>query len=189
MKFPVRSASRNAVVEGTALAALCGLAYYAAFFLQAQISPFVTYTQGVDLFFAPAGIKLVAFMTAGIWGFWGIAIFGLVTAFDVWRGDSILVHLGNIIVWAGVPYLTYRLLARLLGLDSGLRNLQYWHVVVIATVTTLTSSLGSNVYQWLIQNRSADMLTGASMAMAIGDFLGIGLFVFGLAFLVKIRRH
>lgn len=53
MNSPVRNAGPIAVVEGAALAALCGLAYYAAFFLQAQISPFVTYTQGVDLFSRP----------------------------------------------------------------------------------------------------------------------------------------
>ena len=64
-------------------------------------------------------------------------------------------------------------------------NLKYWHVVVIALVTTLTSSFGSNLYQYLMNNRSADMITGASIAMAMGDFVGAGVCVFALAFAVK----
>jgi hypothetical protein len=173
------------LLEGPAVATFCGLAYYAVFVLQTEISSFVNFTQGVDLFFAPAGIKLIAFMVAGIWGFWGIAAFGLITAFDVWQTESLLIQIGNILVWAGVPYATYWWIAKLLDLDRTLGNLKYWHVVVIALATTLTSSFGSNLYQYLMNNRSADMITSASIAMAMGDFVGAGVCVFALAFAVK----
>jgi hypothetical protein len=55
--------------------------------------------------------------------------------------------------------------------------------------TSLASSLGSNLYQWLVQNRSFDMITSASIAMAVGDFMGIGVFVFAIAFIVKKRSQ
>jgi hypothetical protein len=45
------------LLEGPAVATFCGLAYYAVFVLQTEISSFVNFTQGVDLFFAPAGIS------------------------------------------------------------------------------------------------------------------------------------
>jgi hypothetical protein len=173
------------LLEGAAIAAFCGLVYYAVFLLQAKLSPFVNFTQGVDLFFAPAGVKLIAFMVAGIWGFWGIAVFGLITAFDVWQAETLLIQTGNILIWAGVPYVTYRWIANFLDIDRALGNLKYRHVVVIAFVTTLTSSFGSNLYQYMINNRSFDMITGASIAMAIGDFIGSGVCVFALAFVVK----
>jgi len=173
------------LIEGTVLASMCGLIYYAVFFLQTKISPLVNFTQGVDLFFAPAGIKLVAFMLAGVWGFWGIAICGLITAFDVWQADSLLMHVGNILIWAGVPFATYTWLAKLLDLDRALTKLQYWHVVLISLLTTLTSSLGSNLYQYMIGGRNAEMLTASTFAMAIGDFLGTGVCVFTLTFIVK----
>jgi hypothetical protein len=82
MKFQFISVNLLSVLEGLALATFCGLVYYAAFFLQTMISPWVNYTQGIDWLFIPAGIKLVAFMIAGVWGFLGIAFFGLIT---VWR--------------------------------------------------------------------------------------------------------
>jgi hypothetical protein len=178
-----------ALAEGIGLSTVCGLTYYAAFLLQSKISPFVHFAQGIDLIFLPAGIKLVSFMVAGIWGFWGIAAVGLITAHDVWQTNTMLAHLGNIAIWAGVPYVTFLWLARLLHLDTGLMKLKYWHVLVIALATTLASSFGSNLYQWLLQNRSFDMITSASIAMAVGDFLGIGLFVFALAFIVKKSSH
>lgn len=177
------------LLEGMALSTACGLAYYAAFLLQTKLSPLVNFAQGIDLFFAPAGIKLVAFMVAGIWGFWGIALVGLITAQQVWQSDTWLIHMGNTAIWAGVPYLTYLWLAQVLDVDAGLTRLQYGHVLIIALVTTLTSSLGSNLYQWLLQNRSFDMITGASTAMAVGDFMGIGTFVFALALLQRRRTH
>jgi hypothetical protein len=175
------------LMEGLALSTACGLIYYAAFLLQTKLSPLVNFAQGIDLFFAPAGIKLVAFMVAGIWGFWGIAVVGLITAHHVWQTDALLIHMGNIAIWAGVPYVTYLWLAQVLHLDSGLTRLKYWHVLIIALVTTLASSFGSNLYQWLLQNRSFDMVTGASIAMAVGDFMGIGTFVFALVFILQKR--
>jgi hypothetical protein len=68
-------------------------------------------------------------------------------------------------------------------------KLKYWHVLIIALATSLASSLGSNLYQWLVQNRSFDMITSTSIAMAVGDFMGIGVFVFALAFIVRKRSH
>ena len=185
MKFQFISVNLLSGLEGLALATFCGLVYYAAFFLQTMISPWVNYTQGIDWLFIPAGIKLVAFMIAGVWGLIGIAVFGLITAFDVWQSDSLSVHIGNILIWAGVPYFTYRILGKMLSLDLELNNLKYGHVVVIALATTLTSSVGSSLYQYLINNRSFDMLTLTTFAMAIGDFIGTGVCVFALTFAVK----
>jgi hypothetical protein len=176
-------------MEGVALSSVCGLAYYAVFWLQTKLSSLVNFAQGIDLFFAPAGIKLVAFMVAGVWGFWGIAVVGLITAQDVWQKDTLWVHLGNTAIWAGVPYVTYLALAQLLRLDASLMRLKYGHVLIIALATSLASSFGSNLYQWLVQNRSFDMITSASIAMAVGDFMGIGVFVFALAFFVRKRSH
>jgi len=181
--------SNHTWMEGVALSSVCGLAYYAVFLLQTMLSSLVNFAQGIDLFFAPAGIKLVAFMVAGIWGFWGIAVVGLITAQDVWQKDTLWVHLGNTAIWAGVPYVTYLALAQLLRLDATLMGLKYWHVLIIALATSLASSLGSNLYQWLVQNRSFDMITSASIAMAVGDFMGIGVFVFAIAFIVKKRSQ
>jgi hypothetical protein len=181
--------SNHTWMEGVALSSVCGLAYYAVFLLQTKLSSLVNFAQGIDLFFAPAGIKLVAFMVAGIWGFWGIAVVGLITAQDVWQKDTLWVHLGNTAIWAGVPYVTYLALAQLLRLDASLMRLKYWHVLIIALATSLASSFGSNLYQWLVQNRSFDMITSASIAMAVGDFMGIGVFVFAIAFIVKKRSQ
>ena len=181
--------SNHTWMEGVALSSVCGLAYYAVFLLQTKLSSLVNFAQGIDLFFAPAGIKLVAFMVAGVWGFWGIAVVGLITAQDVWQKDTLWVHLGNTAIWAGVPYVTYMALAQLLRLDASLMRLKYWHVLIIALATSLASSFGSNLYQWLVQNRSFDMITSASIAMAVGDFMGIGVFVFALAFFVKNRSR
>ena len=188
-QFPAFRFSNHTWMEGVALSSVFGVAYYAVFWLQTKLSSLVNFAQGIDLFFAPAGIKLVAFMVAGIWGFWGIAVVGLITAQDVWQKDTMLVHLGNTAIWAGVPYVTYLGLAQLLRLDASLMRLKYGHVLIIALATSLASSLGSNLYQWLVQNRSFDMITSASIAMAVGDFMGIGVFVFALAFIVRKRSQ
>jgi len=95
-----------------------------------MISPWINYTQGIDWLFIPAGIKLVALMITGVWGLLGIAVFGLITAFDVCQSDSLSVHVGNILIWAGVPHVTYRFVAKMLSLDLELNNLKYVHVVV-----------------------------------------------------------
>jgi hypothetical protein len=185
MRFQIVNINFLSVLKGTALATFFGLIYFAAFFFQTVISPWVNYTQGIDLFFIPAGIKLVAFMIAGVWGLIGIAVFGLITAFDVWNSDDWTVHLGNIFIWAGVPYITYRFLAKVLDLNLELNNLKYWHVLVITLATTITSSLGSNLLQYLIGNRSFDMLTSTTLAMAIGDFIGTGVCLLTLMLALK----
>lgn len=171
--------------EGIVLAILCGLIYYSAFFLQTMISPWVNYSQGVDLFFLPAGIKLIAFMIAGVWGLIGIAIVGLITSFDVWKSDSLMTNSGNILIWAGIPYTTYRYLVKMLYIDLELNSIKYRHVLFIALATSLTSSVGSSLYQYLISNRSLDMITSTSLAMAIGDFIGTGVCIFALTFAVR----
>jgi len=68
MKFQFISVNLFSVLESVAVTTFCGFVYYAAFFLQTMISPWVNYTQGIDWVFIPAGIKLVAFMIAGVWG-------------------------------------------------------------------------------------------------------------------------
>lgn len=73
-----------------------------------------------------------------------------------------------------MTWLVLDLLLRRRRLGPALEGLHFWDIVLIDALNTLLHGIVVNLYFWTQGLRSADMLWSATLAMALGDFLGTG---------------
>lgn len=142
--------------------------------LHELVTPYVVYTQGVDLLFLPAGVKLVLIMVAGWRGALGcgLALLSLSTRFwpdlePVW-----LVLYSTLSV--GMTWLVVCVMLRHMALGPTLEGLSFWELVQIDMLNTLLHGIAVNGYFWALGLRSSETFWPAALAMTLGDFLGAG---------------
>lgn len=164
-----------AKMSGPLLALFSFAAYQLAFRVNALISPWFEYAPGVSLVFIPAGVKLIALLVAGWWGLAGLALAALLMASDVWSQAGWPDLVGNILVWLGVPFIVVELSIRWLNVRRDLKNLTFLKFTFIASVATLIGGLASAMYAVQVHDQSMPDLLAMSLAMALGDMIGIGL--------------
>lgn len=157
-------------------AALCViffLLYLASFKLNNWLFNDQVYVQGVSWVFLPAGIKLLAVLVARWWGVLGVALAGLwMTHSDVWTDGHWLEHLGNIVVWLVVPFLSIQVLLNWWRLRPDLSNLTFHRLFAINALFTAISAVGTSAYAWFVYERHDADFVATSIAMAFGDFVG-----------------
>ncbi|MEY5100780.1 MAG: hypothetical protein RJA36_3499 [Pseudomonadota bacterium] len=150
------------------------LLYWTAYQWHELIVPYVAYAQGVDLLFVPAGVKLVMILVAGWRGALGCGLALLAVAPDFWPDQTLPVLTGYVALSIGVTWLVLDLLLSRRRLGPALEGLRFWDIVRIDALNTLLHGIVVNLYFWTQGLRSADMLWSATLAMALGDFLGTG---------------
>ena len=62
------------LAEKLLLSGLFGLLYFGAFSLSSTLDLVDSYAPGISLVFLPAGIKLIAALVSGFWGFLGTVV-------------------------------------------------------------------------------------------------------------------
>ncbi len=164
-----------AKMSGPLLAIFSFAAYQLAFRVNALVSPWSEYAPGVSLVFIPAGVKLIALLVAGWWGLAGLAVAALLMASEVWSQAGWSDLVGNIIVWLGVPFVVVELSIRWLKVRRDLKNLTFLKFAFIATAATLIGGLASAMYAVAVHGQNTKELVALSLAMALGDMIGIGL--------------
>lgn len=167
------------MVRGLGLAAVCAAVYLLSFELMSLMPAWLEYAPGVSLLFLPAGVKLVALLVAGGWGFVGLAAAGLWTAADVWSSATWIALAGNVLVWLAVPYLVMRALLRWMGVHADLSNLSYLRVLGIALAAIVASSAAATAYAVAAHGAPLPQAGARTLAMALGDLVGAGV-VLGL---------
>lgn len=148
--------------------------YWTAYQFHELLIPYVSYAQGVELLFLPAGIKLVMVMVGGWRGALGcgIALFSLSTRF--WPAVDL--------AWLGiyatasvcVTWMVVTLMLEQKALGTSLEGLSFWDIVQIDSVNTVLHGIAVNSFFWMLGLRSIEELWSTSLAMALGDFLGTG---------------
>jgi hypothetical protein len=161
-------------VHDVGLTLLSFVLYWSAYQGHELLMPYVSYAQGVDLLFLPAGIKLVMIMVAGWRGALGCGLALLTVAPRFWPEQDLAVLALYSALSVGVTYLVIEWLLRRRGLPQTLQGLSFWDIVVVDAFNTVLHGITVNLYFWLCGLRSADQLWSATLAMALGDFLGTG---------------
>jgi len=157
------------------LVLLSFLLYWTAYQGHALIHPYVSYAQGVDLMFLPAGIKLVMIMVAGWRGALGCGLALLSVAPDFWPEQELAVLSLYSALSVGVTWLVAHLMLNRRGLGPTLEGLRFWDIVLLDAVNTVLHGIAVNLYFWAFGMRSSESLWSSSLAMALGDFLGTGI--------------
>jgi hypothetical protein len=159
--------------QNLVLAAIFAVVYYVTFLLQLHWLSSLDFVQGVSLLFLPAGIKMLAIVVGGTWGIGGVFVTSMLLSPFVWGDQGFAYVLLAQIVWAGVPYLTYKILKRQLQIDEMLLSLKGSHIVLLAVATSLTSSLADRSFRYAAGQLEGGMFNTSVWAMMLGDVGGI----------------
>ncbi len=138
------------------------------------VTPYVAYTQGVDLLFLPAGVKLVMIMVAGWRGAVGCTLSLLSLSTRFWPGLEPIWLLLYAMLSVGMTWLVVNTMLRYRALGPALEGLSFWDLVQIDMLNTLLHGIAVNSYFWALSLRSSESFWPAALAMSFGDFLGTG---------------
>ncbi|MEN9474106.1 MAG: hypothetical protein RIS48_826 [Pseudomonadota bacterium] len=144
------------------------------FELHELLTPYVAYTQGVDLLFLPAGVKLVLIMVAGWRGALGCGLSLLSLSTRFWPGLEPVWLLCYSTLSVGITWLVVSVMLRHMALEPTLEGLSFWELVQIDMLNTLLHGIAVNGYFWSLGLRSSETFWSAALAMTLGDFLGAG---------------
>ena len=144
------------------------------FELHELLTPYVAYTQGVDLLFLPAGVKLVLIMVAGWRGALGCGLSLLSLSTRFWPDLEPVWLLCYSTLSVGMTWLVVGVMLRHLALGPTLEGLSFWELVQIDMLNTLLHGFAVNGYFWALGLRNSETFWSAALAMTLGDFLGAG---------------
>ena len=142
--------------------------------LHELVTPYVAYTQGVDLLFLPAGVKLVLIMVAGWRGALGCGLSLLSLSTRFWPDLEPVWLLLYSTLSVGMTWLVVSVMLRRMALGPTLEGLSFWELVQIDMLNTLLHGIAVNGYFWSLGLRSSESFWSAALAMTLGDFLGAG---------------
>ena len=127
------------------------------------------FLQGIGWIYVPAGTRLLCTLLFGWAGAVGLLITGWFACYWYYfPGDAIRATTGTIAGAIG-PYLVYLIARRWFGLQSSLRNLTPWRLLVCAAGCALASPLLHHL--WFYVNNESNLLPGF-FVMCIGDLAG-----------------
>ena len=153
-------------------ALLSGITIILAFRLNSVFDNWLAYTSNISLFFLPAGVKLLLLLvlrTPALMGMWIAGVYlGAGLYFDSTFFSVVLLAFVNLITYA----LASLVAMHFLGVHSDLRNLRYWHIVIISIAASLLSGVVNNLFFMLENMTTSQELWANSAAMAFGDFMG-----------------
>lgn len=168
------SQSHPQAQQDLGLLLLSALLYWGTFQFNGVLTPYVSYAQGVDLLFLPAGIKLVMIMVAGWRGALGCGLALLWLATQIWAGQDLPVLAVYSALSVGVTYFTVEQVLRRRKLGPVLEGLTFWDIAFVDAINALVHGVAVNLYFWSLGLRGGEALWSAALAMALGDFLGTG---------------
>lgn len=142
--------------------------------LHELVTPYVAYTQGVDLLFLPAGVKLVLVMVAGWRGAVGCGLSLLSLSTRFWPDLEPIWLLLYSALSVGMTWLVVCFMLKRMALGPMLEGLSFWELVQIDMLNTLLHGIAVNGYFWALGLRSSETFWSAALAMTLGDFLGAG---------------
>jgi len=172
---PPRYPSPPLTAQDLGLVLLGFALYWLTYEFHELLIPYVSYAQGIELLFLPAGIKLVMVMVGGWRGALGcgLALFSLSPRF--WPGQDPLWLAGYATLSVCVTWAVLGVMLGRKALGPALEGLSFWDIVQIDATNTLLHGIAINGYFCALGLRSSEALWSSALAMALGDFLGSGM--------------
>jgi hypothetical protein len=153
--------------------------YLASFRLNELWDDYMLYSQGISLFFLPAGIKHLAMVVGGAWAAVGCCLALLWVAHEFWDQVPTERLVAYALISTGSSWVAIRATLQGMGVARDLSNLQLIHLPIMTLATTLVHGLLTNLYFQWAGMKEGDWLAN-SLAMMLGDFTGTFVVLLGL---------
>lgn len=146
-------------------------------------------TEFRHLIFVPAGVKIVLIMALGARAALGIWLGSLTFVLSDIPTLSAVQALGLTLAYAGVPLMVITSFSRSMGLARPWVGLEAWHLALVVLAVSIATSVAFNglLAAWSIL--AAEEVLKASIAMAVGDVLGAGIFLLTVLAARSALRH
>lgn len=149
-----------------------GFIYWIAFDICDYFDFVDSFAPGISLFFLPAGVKLVAALTAVFWGVAGTVVVLAFTAVGFWSDQPPWFYVVYASLSGFISLISLRLMMQVLSIQTDLSNLKILHLPIIDFVAASLHGIVVNAFYILLGMTTLQDLGLRAAAMAFGDFLG-----------------
>lgn len=170
--------------ESFITAAFFAVMYFLLFQVQVQVLTDFDFLPMASILFLPAGVKFIAMVVGQAAGVMGIAIGMQLVERHQGMPFDVLTAIPHLFVWLFLPYALLRAYLVKNHLTHDLSALTTYQLVVLASIASIVSSLGSQLYFLGLDNPQYPLLRGI-WSMTVGDMSGIAV---SLGFIVVVRR-
>ena len=170
--------------ESSITAAFFAVMYFLLYQVQVHVLTDFDFLPMASILFLPAGVKFIAMVVGQAAGVMGIAIGMQLIERHQGTTFDLLTVLPHLFVWLLLPYALLRTYLVKNHLTQDLSALTTYQLVVLASVASIVSSLGTQLYFFGIHDPQYPLLRGM-WSMTVGDMSGIAV---ALGFIVVVRR-
>lgn len=156
-----------------AIVAASAVAWVASFLLHNHFLAFLNHAPGIDLVFAPSGVRMLFLLIGGAWAAVGICLGSLFLAGPEFQTAQWGIILAIALCSGLCPYVALRASLRLTGVNANLAALTPARLPVISLGVAAGSALLHNLLFAALGVSAWAAFWPNSFAMAAGDFLGI----------------
>ena len=170
--------------ESSITAAFFAVMYFLLYQVQVHVLTDFDFLPMASILFLPAGVKFIAMVVGQAAGVMGIAIGMQLVERHQGMPFDVLTAIPHLLVWLLLPYALLRAYLVKNHLTHDLSALTTYQLVVLASVASIVSSLGTQLYFFGIHDPQYPLLRGM-WSMTVGDVSGIAV---SLGFIVVVRR-
>ena len=170
--------------ESFITAAFFAVMYFLLYQVQVHVLTDFDFLPMASILFLPAGVKFIAMVVGQAAGVMGIAIGMQLVERHQGMPFDVLTAIPHLFVWLLLPYALLRTYLVKNHLTQDLSALTTYQLVVLASIASIVSSLGTQLYFFGIHDPQYPLLRGM-WSMTVGDMSGIAL---ALGFIVVVRR-
>ena len=162
------------------IAAVSGLLFTLAFRLNQVFDSYFVYSAGISLLFIPAGVKLLLLLLGRMPAYIGLLVSGIYLGWGIWPEKTLLpIFLFAFIGLSNYAFVAFGLM-KWLNIRRNLKNLRYWHIVLLSAVASVLNGVVHNLIYITQDVTLTEEFWLKSFAMTLGDFMGcfvtVGLF-------------
>lgn len=166
------SRSSASYLFGPVVSLVSALTYFLAYRVNAWFDHATLYAQGIHILYLPAGVNFISILIGGVWGALGTFVALMFVVMQVWSNASAWELISYCIVSTGTAWATIYGCVKVFRIEVDLSNLRFMHLPMIAIVSSATHGVSANIYLFAVDLKG-EAFWGNSLAMILGDFLGI----------------
>jgi len=154
----------------TLITLACAVAYFYAYQLNAHYFEGFEFSQNVNWFYIPSGLRLLFVLVLTHMGALGIALGSIAINYMVGTPDAHVFNLGTSLISGGSPYLARFIAIRFFQLNTGLIGLNGKAFFKLTVLFALTNGLLHQI--WFFGTGKTNNVITNALVMAAGDWLG-----------------
>ncbi len=166
------SRSSASYLFGPVVSLVSALTYFLAYRINALFDDATLYAQGINFLYLPAGVNFVSILIGGFWGALGTFVALVFVIMKVWSHASAVELVGYCVVSTGTAWAVIDGCVKIFKIEVDLSNLRFIHLPVIAVISSAAHGFLTNLYLYAV-NLKDEKFIGNSLAMILGDFVGI----------------